>query len=52
VASGKLGMGSALVGVHGSAFVLALGLIWWREHPHLRLPWRRVPASPVGVATA
>ncbi len=31
VAAGKIGIGSALVGVHGSAFALALALVWWRE---------------------
>jgi lipopolysaccharide export system permease protein len=32
VASGKTSMGAALVGVHGSAFLIAVGLLWWREH--------------------
>jgi lipopolysaccharide export system permease protein len=32
VSSGRVGMGSALVGLHGSAFVLALALLWWRDH--------------------
>jgi lipopolysaccharide export system permease protein len=31
VGAGKLGMGSALLLFHGGAFVLALGLLWWRE---------------------
>ncbi len=32
VAGGRIGMGSALVGLHGTAFLLALALIWWRDH--------------------
>jgi lipopolysaccharide export system permease protein len=39
VANGRLGLGAALAGVHGGAFVLALLLMWWREHAavlHLR----------------
>jgi lipopolysaccharide export system permease protein len=31
VASGKLGMGVALVAIHGSMFALALALLWWRD---------------------
>lgn len=42
VASGKLGMGSALVLLHGGAFALALALIWWRDHAQVaRRPWQR-----------
>jgi lipopolysaccharide export system permease protein len=32
VGSGRLGVGVALVAGHGSAFVLALALLWWREN--------------------
>lgn len=32
VASRRMDMASALTLVHGSAFVLAVGLIWWRDH--------------------
>lgn len=32
VASGRMGMGAALLGVHGTAFVGALALLWWRDH--------------------
>lgn len=32
VAGGRVGMGSALLGLHGGAFALALALIWWRDH--------------------
>ena len=45
VSGGKLGMGTALVAVHGSAFVLALVLLWWREQTNARLFWRRSTAA-------
>jgi lipopolysaccharide export system permease protein len=32
VAGGRLGFGPAMAAVHGGAFVLALALIWWRDH--------------------
>jgi len=32
VASGRTSMGVALVGLHGTAFVVALALLWWRDH--------------------
>ena len=32
VASGRVGLGAALLGLHGAAFVLALALLWWRDH--------------------
>jgi lipopolysaccharide export system permease protein len=32
VANGRLSMGTALVAVHGTVFVLALALLWWRSH--------------------
>ena len=37
VASGKVGMGTALVATHGSAFVIALALLWWRENGNTRV---------------
>ena len=45
VAGGKLGMGTALVVLHGGAFVLALSLLWWREQTNARMGWRRVKAA-------
>jgi lipopolysaccharide export system permease protein len=42
VGGGKVGMGSALVTAHGGAFLLALCLIWWREHANSR-GLRRMP---------
>jgi lipopolysaccharide export system permease protein len=32
VASGRVAMGPMLLGLHGSAFAVALGLLWWRDH--------------------
>ena len=32
VANGKMSMGFALVMTHGTAFSLALALLWWRDH--------------------
>jgi lipopolysaccharide export system permease protein len=32
VATGRVGMGTSLVGLHGGAFAFALGLLWWRDH--------------------
>ncbi len=42
VAGGKLSMGTALALAHGSVFVIALGLLWWREYGScLGLGWLR-----------
>ena len=39
-------MGATLVITHGSAFLLALALLWWRENGNARLPWRHAaPAA-------
>jgi lipopolysaccharide export system permease protein len=39
VSGGKLGLGPAMAAVHGGAFVLALTLIWWRDHGAV---WRQL----------
>jgi lipopolysaccharide export system permease protein len=44
VSGGKMGMGVVLVATHGGAFVLALGLLWWRDNPNRRRSWRRLLA--------
>jgi lipopolysaccharide export system permease protein len=47
VASGRLGLGAALVALHGGVFVLALLLLWWRDHAavvHWPVPAKRRPA--------
>ena len=46
VGGGRVGMGSALAGLHGGAFVLALALLWWRDHATvLRLRPRRTASA-------
>ena len=40
VGSGRVGMGAALLGAHGSALLIALGLLWWRESGNRRGQWR------------
>jgi lipopolysaccharide export system permease protein len=45
VASGRMGMASALLALHGGAFALALGLLWWRDHATV---WRR-GSTPAGA---
>ncbi len=32
VGSGRIGIGAALVAGHGSVFLFALALLWWREN--------------------
>jgi len=39
VGSGRVGLGAALAGLHGGAFVLALALLWWREHAAVAQLW-------------
>ncbi len=47
VASGKVSMGGALLGAHGSALLLALFLLWWREHRNISFGRRRpIAAAP------
>ena len=42
VASGRVGLAAALVGLHGSAFSLAMVLLWWRDHASV-ISFRRRP---------
>lgn len=44
VAGGRLSMGSALAALHGGAFLLALALLWWRDHAAV-ISWRRRPRA-------
>jgi len=48
VAGGRLGLGPALLIVHGGTFGLALALLWWREHSTARglAPRRRRARRP------
>jgi lipopolysaccharide export system permease protein len=39
VSAGRVGMGMALLALHGLAFVAALALIWWRDHAAVLHPW-------------
>ncbi len=44
VASGRLGLGAALLLLHGGMFAAAMALLWWRDHAavtHWRLPLKR-----------
>jgi lipopolysaccharide export system permease protein len=46
VGGGRIGMGAALITLHGSAFLLAMALIWWRDHATvLSLRPRRAAAA-------
>ena len=46
VAGGKVGLGAALLGVHGGALGLALLLLWWRDHAQVfGLRLRRATAA-------
>jgi len=45
VASGKASMGGALLGAHGGALLLALSLLWWREHRNISFGLRRPRAA-------
>jgi lipopolysaccharide export system permease protein len=44
VASGRVGLAAALLGLHGTAFGLALALLWWRDHATV-LSLRRKPRA-------
>jgi lipopolysaccharide export system permease protein len=45
VASGRLGLGTALLVLHGAAFALALALLTWRDQGAARRWWPRRPAT-------
>ncbi len=50
VAGGKVSMGAALALTHGSAFLIAMGLLWWRETGNRRGRWRaRLAAGAAGT---
>ncbi|HSI60043.1 MAG TPA: LPS export ABC transporter permease LptF [Ideonella sp.] len=53
VTAGRVGMGSALLLLHGGALALAIALIWWREHAavwRLRAALLPSPAASAGTA--
>ena len=41
VAGGKLGLGAALLLLHGGVLVLSLVLLWWRDHAQVVRLWPR-----------
>ncbi len=41
VAGGKLGLGAALLLLHGGVLVLSLALLWWRDHAQVMQLWTR-----------
>jgi lipopolysaccharide export system permease protein len=43
VASERMSMGAALLGMHGGVFALALALLWWRDHAAVTRLGRRAP---------
>ena len=57
VATGRVSLGSALLVGHGGAFLLALGVLWWRENgmrrvvPARRHRRRRLRADARGMRT-
>jgi lipopolysaccharide export system permease protein len=44
VTAGRVGMGTALALLHGTALGCAVGLIWWRDHASVTSLWPRRPA--------
>jgi len=52
VSAGRVGMGAALVSLHGLAFAAALALIWWRDHATVLHLWQRAPAARPGAGAS
>jgi lipopolysaccharide export system permease protein len=48
VNNGRIGLGAVLAAVHGAAFVLALALLWWRDHAAVMRLWPRRVAGRLG----
>jgi lipopolysaccharide export system permease protein len=51
VGSGRLGIGVALLALHGSAFAIALAMIWWRENGICGVAMTRRRAARTAPAT-
>lgn len=49
VAGGKLGLGAALLLLHGGVLSLSLALLWWRDHAQVMRLW---PRGRAGTAAA
>jgi lipopolysaccharide export system permease protein len=45
VSGGRLTFGAAMLFVHGAVLVLALGLVWWRDHGTVWRPWPAARAA-------
>jgi lipopolysaccharide export system permease protein len=45
IASGKAAMGPVMLGLHGGMLLLALALIWWRDHAAVLAWWPRQRAA-------
>jgi lipopolysaccharide export system permease protein len=41
VANGRIGLGAALLLLHGGTFTFALSLLWWRDHSQVLRVWPR-----------
>jgi lipopolysaccharide export system permease protein len=54
VGSGRVGLGVALLALHGSAFAIALAMIWWRENGMRRVAMtrRRGPRAAAAATAA
>jgi lipopolysaccharide export system permease protein len=46
VGSGRLGMGSALLGLHGGVLLLGMALLWWRDHAAVLALHKPRPCPP------
>ena len=51
VGSGRLGLGVALLALHGSAFAIAVAMIWWRENGMRRVAMTRRRGPRAAPAT-
>jgi lipopolysaccharide export system permease protein len=50
VSGGRLSVGAALLAIHGSAFALALAMLWWRDHAAV-VAWPGRRAKPLAAAS-
>jgi lipopolysaccharide export system permease protein len=49
VAGGKVGLGAALLLLHGGVLLLSLALLWWRDHAQVMRLW---PRARTGLTAA
>ena len=49
VGAGRVGFGVAMLTLHGSAFALALALLWWRDHAAVAAWWPQRRATAAGT---